>query len=203
MKRYPIEVFSEWADQNKDFGMEQNHRQSVENMLAFALNQKNTFSFIDAGCGNGWVVRKVIKNPLCINAVGIDGSNKMIEKAKKIDPSGSYLCADLMSYYPENTVDLVHSMEVFYYLESPKKLIKQIFDSWLNKNGRLIIGIDFYFENTISHNWSETCGIKNMKLHREIEWLEFFNAAGFHSINSWHYGRKDGWAGTLIITGLK
>tara|TARA_B100001059_G_C17728099_1_gene524610 strand:- start:91 stop:702 length:612 start_codon:yes stop_codon:yes gene_type:complete len=203
MKRSSIEVFSEWASQDKDFGMEQNHRQSVENMLAFAFSQDNSFSFIDAGCGNGWVVRKANKNPLCTYAIGIDGSNKMIEKANTIDPSGSYLCADLMSWFPENTVDLVHSMEVFYYVENPKKLIQQIFDSWLNKNGRLIIGIDFYFENATSHDWPETCGIENMKLLSKMEWLEFFNAAGFNSINSWHFGEKDSWAGTLIITGLK
>ena len=30
------------------------------------------------GCGNGWVVRKVAKNPLCIRAVGIDGAEKII-----------------------------------------------------------------------------------------------------------------------------
>ena len=89
MKRSPIEVFSEWADQNKDFGMEQNHWQSVENMLAFALNQNNTYSFKDAECRNGCVVRKEIKKPLCINDVGIDGSSKMIEKAKTIHPTGS------------------------------------------------------------------------------------------------------------------
>ena len=42
-----------------------------------------------------------------------------------------------------------------------------------------------------------------MKLLSKMEWLEFFNDAGFNSINSWHFGEKDGWAGTLIITGLK
>ena len=29
MKRNPIEVFSEWADLDKDFGMEQNHKEAV------------------------------------------------------------------------------------------------------------------------------------------------------------------------------
>jgi hypothetical protein len=57
MKRSPIEVFSEWADLDKDYGMEKNHKESVENMLSFATKQQKPFSFIDAGCGNGWVVR--------------------------------------------------------------------------------------------------------------------------------------------------
>ena len=203
MKRSPIEVFNEWATLDKDFGMEQNHKRSVENMLTFALKQNNSFSFIDAGCGNGWVVKKVGENQLCNYAVGVDGSDKMIEKAKTLDPSGSYVCADLMSWYPKKPVDIVHSMEVFYYLENPKELIKQIFDSWLNNKGRLIIGLDFYFENKVSHDWSDSCGISNMKLFSENEWLDFFKVVGFQSINSWRFGEKDSWGGTLIITGLK
>jgi len=203
MKRSPIEVFSEWATLDKDFGMEQNHKQSVKNMLTFALKQKNSFSFIDAGCGNGWVVKNVGKTQLCNYALGVDGSKKMIEKAKTLDPSGSYVCADLMSWCPESPVDIVHSMEVFYYVENPKELIKRIFDSWLNNKGRLIIGLDFYLENKVSHDWSESCGISNMKLFCENEWLDFFKVVGFQSINSWRFGEKDGWGGTLIITGLK
>lgn len=203
MKRSPIEVFSEWADLDKDFGMEQNHKESVENMLSFVFNQKNTFSFIDAGCGNGWVVRGVVKNQLCTAAIGVDGSEKMIQKANTIDPSGSYICANLMSWIPEKPVDVVHSMEVFYYVESPKKLIQQIFDRWLKKHGRLIIGLDFYLENKVSHEWSETCGITSMKLFSENEWLEFFESAGFESVDSWRCGAKNDWGGTLIVTGTK
>lgn len=203
MKRNPIEVFSEWADLDKDFGMEQNHKESVENMLTFALKENNSFSFIDAGCGNGWVVKSVKKNPLCVDALGVDGSAKMIQKAKKLDASGSYVCADLMSWCPEKPVDIVHSMEVFYYLENPKDMIQRIFDSWLNTKGRLIIGLDFYLENKVSHDWSDSCGISNMQLFSENEWLEFFKAAGFYSIRSWRFGEKENWAGTLIVTGVK
>jgi trans-aconitate methyltransferase len=203
MKRSPIEVFSEWADQDKDFGMEQNHKESVENMLTFALSKNSPFSFVDAGCGNGWVVRKVAKNPLCKSAIGVDGSDKMIQKAITLDPSGSYVCANLMSWSPVKPVDIVHSMEVFYYVDNPKKMIQRIFNLWLKKNGKLIIGLDFYLENKVSHEWSDSCGITNMKLFSENEWLEFFESAGFESIESWRFGEKDNWAGTLIITGTK
>ena len=101
MKRDPIEVFSEWADLDKDYGMEKNHESSVQNMLDFAIKDKLPFSFIDAGCGNGWVVRKVSKISNCTQAVGIDGSEKMILKARKIDPKLNYYCADIMSWAPK------------------------------------------------------------------------------------------------------
>jgi trans-aconitate methyltransferase len=183
--------------------MEQNHKESVENMLTFALSKNSPFSFVDAGCGNGWVVRKVAKNPLCKFAIGVDGSDKMIQKAITLDPSGSYACANLMSWSPVKPVDIVHSMEVFYYVDNPKKMIQRIFNLWLKKNGKLIIGLDFYLENKVSHEWSDSCGITNMKLFSENEWLEFFESAGFESIESWRFGEKDNWAGTLIITGTK
>ena len=64
MKRDPIDIFDEWADLDKDFGMEKNHKSSVKEMLAYVLDKKTPYSFIDAGCGNGWVVRSVEKNPL-------------------------------------------------------------------------------------------------------------------------------------------
>ena len=38
-------------------------------------------------------------------------------------------------------------MEVLYYLENPALAVKNITDSWLNKGGRLIAGVDLYDEN--------------------------------------------------------
>ena len=203
MKRNPIDVFSEWAYLDKDFGMEENHRESVDNMLSLALKEQKPFTFIDAGCGNGWVVREVQKNVHCNHAIGVDGSQKMIAKAKKIDPHSTYLCENLMNWTPQTPVDLVHSMEVFYYVDDPKKLIQIIADTWLKNKGRLIIGLDFYQENTVSHDWSETCGISNMKLFSERDWISFFLEAGFHSVENWRVGSKKDWAGTLVVTGLK
>jgi SAM-dependent methyltransferase len=203
MKRDPIDIFDEWADLDKDFGMEKNHKSSVKEMLAYVLDKKTPYSFIDAGCGNGWVVRSVKKNPLCKKAIGVDGSKKMIQKATKLDPSGSYIYADLMSWVPITKVDIVHSMEVFYYLENPRKIIQQIFDLWLKKNGSLILGIDFYFENEISHSWPDSCGISKMKLFSQKEWVSFFKGAGFHSIKSWRIGELKDWPGTLAIYGVK
>ena len=62
MKKNAIEVFGEWADLDKDFGMEKNHKDSVINMINYSTKNLNHFTFIDAGCGNGWVIRKVSEN---------------------------------------------------------------------------------------------------------------------------------------------
>jgi len=203
IRRPPIDVFSDWAINGKDVGMEKNHKLSVNNMIEFSVTKLNSFTFLDAGCGNGWVVRKVSKLKNCIKAIGIDGSKKMIEKAKSIDKNNKYYCENLLDWKPKNKIDLVHSMEVFYYFENPKELIKHIYSSWLKKNSRLIIGLDYYYENKTSHSWPNDCGISIMSLFSEKKWKNFFSEVGFKKIKSWKVGKKKDWNGTLIITGIK
>ena len=134
----PIKVFSNWVISGKDEGMEKGHSPAVKNMLEYSTKKLTDYSFIDAGCGNGWVVRNIGSDPKCNKAIGVDGSSNMIEKAQKLDVKNEYHCSELMSWRPNKKVDIVHSMEVFYYFENPDKLIKHIYNDWLIKGGRLI-----------------------------------------------------------------
>ena len=203
MKKDPIEIFNQWALTGKDKGMEKNHASPVKEMLKFSTKNINTFSFIDAGCGNGWVVRNVSKFKECEEAIGVDGSSKMIEKALSLDKKNNYFCSNLLNWKPANKVDLVHSMEVFYYFKNPEKVIEHIHDKWIKAGGRLIMGVDFYFENKISHNWPEETNVSIMNLLKEKDWINIFNKAGFLNVKNWRSGIKNDWGGTLIVTGTK
>jgi len=203
VEKSPIEVFGQWAEQGKDKGMEDNHRAAVAAMIAFSTTQRTLFSCIDAGCGNGWVVRLLAQQQQCQKAIGVDGAAAMIEKAKAIDPINDYYCEDLLKWKPAEKVDLVHSMEVFYYFENPDQLIAHIFKHWLKPRGRLIMGIDHYSENTASHSWKKDCGVSIMKLFPEKTWFHFFEDAGFKETQSWRVDEKENWAGTLVVTGIK
>ena len=204
--RIATEVFSEWAEKGKDIGMEKGHASAVEDMINFAsqdrINLERNFSFLDLGCGNGWVVRRVETDPLCVRAVGIDGAKQMIEKATQGDSKSEYLHKNIDTYSSPDKFDLIHSMEVLYYLEDPALTIKKIADSWLNKEGRLIAGVDLYFENTESHSWEEKVGTKMMML-KEAEWIEIFSSAGLKEVKSWRSNQNQDWAGTLVLTGKK
>ena len=203
MKKNPIDVFSDWAVIGKDKGMEKNHAKSVQDMLEFAYKNLKNFSFIDAGCGNGWVVRKVSKNKECIDSIGVDGSSKMIDKAVSLDKKNDYFCSNLLQWIPEKPVDLVHSMEVFYYFNNPKKIIKHIYSNWIKIGGRLIMGVDFYYENEISHSWPDETNVNTMILLKEKDWINIFKEAGFSNVKKWRSGKKNNWAGTLVVTGTK
>ena len=202
--RIATEVFGEWAEHGKDTGMEKGHASAVKDMLRFSLQERASlrkdFSFLDLGCGNGWVIRKVEKNPMCTRSVGIDGAKQMIEKAINTESKSEYLLKNLDTYESPEKFDVIHSMEVLYYLEDPALTIKKITDSWLNKGGRLIAGIDLYYENQESHSWEEKVGTKMMML-KEAEWIEIFSSAGLQEVESWRSNQSHDWAGTLVLTG--
>ena len=204
--RNATEVFGEWAENGKDEGMEKGHASSVNAILKFALKERNlinkSFNFLDLGCGNGWVVRKLINEPLCNIALGVDGAEQMISNAKKRGEEENYIHSDIEDYQPCTRFDLVHSMEVMYYLSDPLSVIKKIEDSWLNPDGRLIIGLDLYYENEDSHSWEAKVNTPMLML-KESEWIDLFNQAGFLDVESWQVNKSQDWAGTLVVTGKK
>ena len=203
MKKSPIEIFSQWVEQGKDDGMEKNHISSVKKMLDFSLKGLDDFTFIDAGCGTGWVVRMVSEMESCFSANGVDGSLKMIQKARNLDSLNKYDCENLLSWKPNSKKDVVHSMEVLYYFNNPIEVLQNIYNNWLNDNGRLIIGMDFYFENTISHNWPEKTNVSIMTLLKTKEWEKMLIEVGFKNVKSWTVGKTDNWNGTLVLSGTK
>ena len=204
--RIATEVFGEWAEKGKDIGMEKGHALAVEDMISFATqertNLKRNFSFLDLGCGNGWVVRMLENNQLCVRSVGIDGAKQMIEKASEDTSNSEFLLENIDTYSSPDKFDLIHSMEVLYYLENPALTVKKIADSWLNEGGRLIAGVDLYYENQESHSWEDRVGTKMMML-KEAEWIEIFSSAGLQEVESWRSNQSQDWAGTLVLTGKK
>ena len=152
-----IDIFGEWAEQGKDVGMENTHATPVNEMIDFALEERanlgKNFSFLDLGCGNGWVVRDVAKNKLCDRAVGIDGAEQMIANAESRGGNTKYILADINSFESDDKYDVIHSMEVLYYLNDPSEIIKKISDSLI-----FIRDIDstlIPFKSSINNNLDE------------------------------------------------
>ena len=94
-------------------------------------------------------------------------------------------------------------MEVAYYLKDPFAFLQNVYNSWLTKGGVLILGLDFYKENTVSHSWPEDCGVSIVHLFSEKHWIKLFRKAGFKEVESSRFGIKENWSGTLILKGQK
>lgn len=198
--RSATDVFSEWAQLGKDAGMESGHAPAVKEILSAAFDEwgDGEFCSIDAGCGNGWVVRMLKMMPNCVDSMGVDGATSMIERAHQIDPSGTYISADLSTWNPDETVDLVHSMEVLYYLENIQEFLNRVYTHWLRDNGIFAFGIDHYYENIDCHGWSEKVGVR-MAMYSENEWRQMVEKSGFKIIRMFRAAQTQEWAGTLTF----
>jgi len=206
-KNININTFDYWAKNDRDVDMQKGHTPAVNEMINIIKKSTNimtsSFKFLDLGCGNGWVNRKILKNNFCSLAVGIDGSTTMIKKAKKLSSQKEkYIQSDIQDLSITKHFDIIFSMETFYYFNNPNQIIDNIYNNLLNSNGIFIIGIDHYLENKQSLNWDKEYNLLTNTLSKN-EWKNIFIKTGFKKITLNLSGEKDNWGGTLIISGQK
>mgnify|MGYP001157431106 CR=1 FL=1 len=200
-----INTFNLWAEDGRDQKMANNHLKSVNKMIELIQEKTNKlnkpFKFIDLGCGNGWVVRKMIEYNNCKYALGIDGAENMIDKAKEYN-IGDFELSNIESYNYKSRFDIVFSMETLYYMDNISNLFQKLYSSAIKNNGILIMGIDHYRENSPSLNWSKEYNL-DIKTLSISEWEDLFLEHGFKNIEIQQYGANKDWEGTLIIMGTK
>ena len=200
-----IKTFNQWAEDGRDEKMANNHLKSVNRMIEIIKGETNkldkSFKFLDIGCGNGWVVRKMVQYSNCKYALGIDGSKNMIDNAKKHN-IGDFELFDLDLYNYKSKFDIIFSMETLYYIKNINNLFQKLYSSAIKNNGIFIMGIDHYKENKPSLNWSKEYNLDINTLSIS-EWEDLFLEHGFKNIKIEQYDAKNNWEGTLIIMGTK
>ena len=200
-------IFDIWAQNGHSEIMANEHSKTVLQFLqTFTFDKK--FSFLDIGCGNGWIIRYIAKFNNCINAVGIDTSINMIKNAhmRKNSNKENYIAADIKHWNPSLFFDYVFSMESLYYIV-PMEIALINIHNLLKPSGKFICGTDFYSDNKASLSWPAYIK-KPMDLRSLSEWKKMFKNIGFkinytqiqnpHSNKSWK--RK---LGTFFIVGTK
>ena len=200
-------TFDKWAQNGRAELMEKEHGKNVSKFLNSILFDK-PFTFLDVGCGNGWVVRKIVNEDNCKKSIGIDKSKKMIiqSEKKKIDNKEKFFHTDIESWKYTGKFDFIFSMESLYYADSIESALVKIYKS-LKPGGKFFCGTDFYSDNKATVKWAKIMKIQ-MHLHSKKEWKELFQNAGFKvktkhikdlkSTKKW----KREW-GTLFLTGIK
>lgn len=201
------ELFDVWAKRGKSELMEKEHRKTVTKFLRTVSFEK-PFSFLDVGCGNGWIVREIAKLRNCKWAVGIDKSENMIENAlaKKKSSKEEYVKTDLESWKYTGKFDYIFSMESLYYSVPMEPALRKVY-KLLKRGGQFFCGTDFYSENKITRRWKDQMKIP-MDLRSKKEWKEVFERMGFQTKlkqvrdpqNSKKWKRE---LGTLFVIGRK
>ena len=199
------EVFNSWAKLGKDEGMQKNHFPAfleIKKIIKKVFKAHKNIKLVDFGCGNGWATDGLLKEKNVDQAVGYDGSDQMIKKAKKLFIKPRFIKADLNQWKSQRSFNIIYSMEFLYYLESPEAFIKLVCKQHLKKNGIFIAGIDHYLENKQSLGWSTDLNVR-MELKSIKEWKALLKGAGLKNVESVQTNKKPNWAGTLIIYGFK
>ncbi len=200
-------TFDEWAQNGKADLMEIEHGRNVLKFLK-TISFEESFTFLDVGCGNGWVVRKIAKEKACKKAIGIDKSKKMIIQAKKKieNKKEEFFHTDIESIKYRGKFDFIFSMESLYYADSINAALEKIY-KLLKPGGQFFCGTDFYTDNKATARWAGIMKIQ-MHLHSKKEWKEFFRNVGFDvkTKNIKDLKNKKKWKrehGTLFIIGTK
>lgn len=200
-------TFDKWAQNGKAEEMEAGHGKNVSKFLK-TVSFNTQFEFLDVGCGNGWVVRKIAGKKECKKSIGIDKSKKMIVQAKKKAVSNKeyFFHTDIESFEYRGRFDFIFSMESLYYADSIEVALAKIY-KLLKPGGQFFCGTDFYTDNKATARWARVMKIQ-MHHHSKKEWKDYFRKAGFDvktkQIKDLKSGKK--WQmefGTLFITGTK
>ncbi len=200
-------TFDDWAKNGRAELMEKEHSKTVLKLLN-SIRFEKPFSFLDVGCGNGWVVRKISQIQNCKKAVGIDKSKNMITKAnsKKKSSKENYFRTDILSWKFNGKFDYIFSMESLYYSTPMESALKKIY-KLLKPGGEFFCGTDFYSDNKATIQWSKKMNIP-LDLRSKKQWKKMFEGIGFETKTKQvrdHSNRKK-WKrefGTLFIIGKK
>jgi len=200
-------TFDEWAKSGRSELMEKEHSKTVLKFLN-SIRFEKPFSFLDVGCGNGWVVRKISQIQNCKKAVGIDKSQNMITKAKSEKKSSkeNYLRTDILSWKFNCKFDYIFSMESLYYSTPMESALKKIY-ALLKPEGQFFCGTDFYSDNKATIRWSKVMNI-SLDLRSKKQWKKMFEEIGFKTKTKQvrDYSNRKKWKrefGTLFIIGKK
>ena len=207
MTRDKVEkTFDIWAKNGRAELMEVEHGKNVSKFFS-KIKFEKPFTFLDVGCGNGWVVRKIGSLEICKKSIGIDKSKKMINQAKKFaDNKEQFFYSDVESFKTRQKFDFIFSMESLYYADSVEYALKKIY-ALLNSGGQFFCGTDFYSDNKATKRWKKVMNIQ-MHLYSKKEWKKLFAEAGFDVKTKQVKDPKNKkkWKrefGTLFIIGVK
>jgi len=180
-----VETFDRWAEEGRDAELEREHVDVVKQVIA-AMQLRPGERVLDLGCGNGWATRLIAQANAGVQAIGVDASPKMIERAESLHSNTIRARYELGTFekvdFKDGHFDRVFSMEALYYATDLAQAIRECFRV-LKPGGSVETLVDYYSESAASEPWSKVMGLA---LHRlsESGWREAFEQAGFAPVTT-------------------
>lgn len=213
------ETFEEWASDDRAQRMGEHHWGLIQQ--GFALLPRSDGPYLEIGVGNGYGLRHMAEhqhaNTPCL---GIDVSPKMVALAQQnlehlarkstLDLAQVEIrCTDFMAqdFCPQLRFATIFSMEVFYYFEDIQRGIDKAV-SLMAPDGRLMVMVDFYEENPVSHGWPDDLQTPMVRWSSQ-QYEDGFAAAGLVDVKQYRYidSRNPDWdaedQGSLCTVGQR
>lgn len=101
--------------------------ENYHNNLINLISPLNPQRILDAGCGEGFILKKLYENKIGKTLEGVDNFLEAITIGKKLHPYLSLKKGSIYSLrYTTNQFDIVLCTEVLEHLDDPKKALKGI-----------------------------------------------------------------------------
>ena len=111
------------------------------------VQSQSPLTLLDLGCGTGKSTYELTQLFPNASIIAIDHSESMVTYAKDhfSHKNITYMCADVTTFVPEKSVDLVLSNAVLQWIDSPDTLIQR-YRSYVNKGG--MIAVSYFGSDT-------------------------------------------------------
>jgi SAM-dependent methyltransferase len=205
------EVFDQWGQDHRGEGMQKYHWPRVKQAFDMIPNQKG--NYLEIGTGTGYAIEHMAQNQFANGqCYGLEISEHMVRNTKaQVDDlsnvtieQGDFLEWDFDAHLK---FTLIFSMEVFYYFPDMQAGLKKAY-SLLQPGGQLWILVNYYHENTVSHDWQEMMNTP-MQMWSRQDYRQGFSQAGFRDVtqmqltNTGGVDFKEKDAGTLCTYGTR
>lgn len=152
--------FDQWAQAGRGASMAQGHW-DVTMQLLDAVEMTEMKTVLDVGCGNGWLVREMLRRGA--NAgVGVDISSEMVavsNQAVEYPEKESYIISNGESLpFESNSMSVITNVESLYYYPEPQAALNEWYRV-AKKDGQLLIMMDLYAENSATHTWIDALNV--------------------------------------------
>lgn len=99
----------------------------IKNAVKNLKLQTGKVSFLDAGCGEGFIDSIIYNNINDISLKGLEYTEEALNIARKMNPQAEYIQGDIYNMpFEDNSADIVICTEVLEHLEKPEQAVREL-----------------------------------------------------------------------------